>query len=179
MTNNPLSTKHRSMVLALRKDPESIRASLDVRGANLLHAAIGLAGEGLEFIMAHWQGDGETMVEEAGDILFYGTLVELELHLALEPARIDNGPEDPLELLITALNETVDLIKKRVIYEKPVPTEEIAWQLALTYRHLERVLRLINSSLAIARLANATKLEKRYPQGTFTNADAQARADKT
>ena len=99
--------------------------------------------------------------------------------MALEPARIDNGPEDPLELLITALNETVDLIKKRVIYEKPVPTEEIAWQLALTYRHLERVLRLINSSLAIARLANATKLEKRYPQGTFTNADAQARADKT
>lgn len=74
--------------------------------------------------------------------------------------------------------ELLDAVKKNVIYQKPLDRENVIEELG----DIEFYMQGLRSSLGITREEviehNIAKLSKRYSSGTFTNKDAQARADK-
>lgn len=78
----------------------------------------------------------------------------------------------------TEAGELLDAAKKVAIYNKPVDRENVIEELG----DLEFYMQGLRANLGITRedcLAhNIAKLTKRYPKGTFDNADAVARADK-
>lgn len=143
-----------------------------------LHAIIGLVGEYWEFQEAYTL---EHQVEELGDFGFYlealrqtcdwkplgkpTTLTDLEAGLKIEPA----------------LSTLLDKAKKGWAYNVPATPAYLAvleqkwyectrWWQATCYR--------LNFSPDEMHAANYTKLHKRYPEGRYSDAQAQARADK-
>lgn len=74
--------------------------------------------------------------------------------------------------------EVVDAVKKNVIYCKPVNRENVVEELG----DLEFYMEGLRQGLGITReecLAhNIAKLQKRYASGSFSNKEAQLRADK-
>lgn len=74
--------------------------------------------------------------------------------------------------------ELCDAIKKAIIYNKPLDMDNMIEELG----DLEFYLQQLRTRLSISRRqclkANIAKLNKRYPQGNYSDADAQARADK-
>lgn len=81
-------------------------------------------------------------------------------------------------LLSGETGELVDAIKKYTMYDKPLDYTNVIEELG----DLEFALEAIRSALDLNRdeclIMNAEKLSARYPEGKFSNADAQARADK-
>lgn len=75
--------------------------------------------------------------------------------------------------------ELLDAIKKTVIYQKPLDDENVIEELG----DLEFFLSGLRTALGIERAdclqANITKLEIRYPDATYSDKDAQDRADKS
>lgn len=74
--------------------------------------------------------------------------------------------------------ELLDAVKKYVIYDKPVDRANIIEELG----DLEFYMQGLRAEFGITRdetiQANIAKLSKRYHTGGYTNAQAQARADK-
>lgn len=74
--------------------------------------------------------------------------------------------------------ELLDAIKKWTMYNKPLDRENVIEELG----DMEFYLQSLRSALRISRedvlAANISKLEKRYPSGRYSDAQAQARADK-
>ena len=74
--------------------------------------------------------------------------------------------------------ELLDTIKKRVVYQKPLPLEDIIEELG----DLEFYLEGLRQGLGISREdcinANISKLRQRYPSGEYCDDLAQQRADK-
>jgi len=86
--------------------------------------------------------------------------------------------EHSLYGIMSEAGEIADCIKKCVIYEKPLDIEnlreelgDIMWYIALLANTMEWRLENILQE-------NDAKLEKRYPLGTYSNAQATTRADK-
>lgn len=81
-------------------------------------------------------------------------------------------------LIAGEVGELVDAIKKHTIYGKELDFVNVIEELG----DIEFALEAIRKSLEINRdealAMNMEKLMKRYPEGKFSNADAQARADK-
>jgi NTP pyrophosphatase (non-canonical NTP hydrolase) len=81
-------------------------------------------------------------------------------------------------LLSGEAGEVVDAIKKHTIYNKELDFVNVIEELG----DIEFALEAIRKSLGIHRdetlAMNMEKLSKRYPQGSFSNTDAQTRADK-
>lgn len=79
----------------------------------------------------------------------------------------------------TEAGELLDAAKKHVCYNKPIDLENVIEELG----DLEFYMEGLRAHLGITRdqviKANIAKLSKRYPKGTFSNTDAQARADKS
>ena len=74
------SEKHRALVRRLKKPPATIRANLGLADTDLIHAALGIAGEGGEVvdlikkrvINGHDAAEFRAkLAEELGDLLFY------------------------------------------------------------------------------------------------------------
>lgn len=74
--------------------------------------------------------------------------------------------------------EIIDAVKKHVVYDRPLDRGNLIEELG----DIEFYLQGMRARLGVSREEildhNMTKLAKRYPTGTFTNADAQARKDK-
>lgn len=74
--------------------------------------------------------------------------------------------------------ELLDAIKKAAIYAKPLDRENVIEELG----DLEFYMQGLRSALGISReqtlMANLLKLQKRYSSGTYSNQQAQDRADK-
>ena len=74
--------------------------------------------------------------------------------------------------------ELLDAIKKHVAYNKPIDREHIIEELG----DIEYYLQGLRAELGITRdtvlSGNISKLRKRYAKGSFSNEQAQARADK-
>ena len=81
-------------------------------------------------------------------------------------------------LLAGEAGEVVDAIKKHTIYGKELDYVNVIEELG----DIEFAMEAIRTSLGIHRdetlAMNMEKLATRYPQGKFSNADAQTRADK-
>ncbi len=78
----------------------------------------------------------------------------------------------------TEAGELLDAVKKNVCYNKPIDRENVIEELC----DIEFYLECLRARLAITREEvlkhNRQKLPRRYPGGSFSNQDAQARKDK-
>lgn len=85
---------------------------------------------------------------------------------------------------VTEANEMLDAAKKFAVYNKPLDVEnlieeigDLEFYLGATLQTLSRILgRDVTRGECLQ--TNITKLRKRYPSGTYTDRDAQQRADK-
>lgn len=77
--------------------------------------------------------------------------------------------------------ELLDAVKKHVIYNKPINLENIIEELGDIEFYMEQLRR--NTGVLITRehtlKENYAKLSKRYPSGSYSDTQAQARADKS
>ncbi|EPQ0109787.1 nucleoside triphosphate pyrophosphohydrolase family protein [Acinetobacter baumannii] len=74
--------------------------------------------------------------------------------------------------------ELLDAIKKHAIYGKPLDRENVIEELGDLEFYMERIRQIIGVSREETIAANMAKLGKRYSKGTYSNWQAQARADK-
>lgn len=74
--------------------------------------------------------------------------------------------------------ELLDAIKKHCVYQKPINMENVMEEAGDILFYLTGILNELDMTLEQCIQANMDKLSKRYPNGTYTNAAAIARADK-
>lgn len=146
---------------------------------DLLHVAVGIAGEVQELLSASTR---ENIAEELGDILFYCASFEL---VAIEMGqRILAHPGFDCSLEHCGISfrnhagEMLDTCKKFAIYNKPVIFTD---SLLFNYRNIvNRVVNYCNIlgfDFEAILATNVAKLKLRFPEG-YSDQAAQARADK-
>lgn len=150
---------------------------------NLLHAAVGLIGEVVEFMAAGTQKQSN---EELGDCEFYLEAAYQAIEKVDFQVQGKLGEKDgtqPLDeapsegMLLQCAATLLDLAKKAWAYRKPVASMPIQEALGLCVTALNRIYSEQHLSAGSIRKGNYDKLILRYPVG-YTDAAAQARADK-
>ena len=173
---------YRDFVASRFKSAESTHQDIAIRvtpqAVAGLHASMGLLGEVVELLQAINNNDTANVLEELGDCAFF-----LEAAYQAYGLPPHNPPRQSIastETLLTACGELQDLAKKEVIYCKPAAMlisarrEEL---LDIASRASEGVCKLWGTTLEAVQAENMLKLTLRHPAG-YTNASAQARADK-
>ncbi|UYA98735.1 putative nucleotide pyrophosphohydrolase [Xanthomonas phage vB_Xar_IVIA-DoCa5] len=172
--------------------PQMIRNLFKPMGsdaATRVHAAVGIAGEAAELIIA---SSIENIVEELGDIEFYveayyqalgGRRTALADELSLQTG--DPSGNQVLGTVTIAIAATagalLDLTKKSWVYEKPFDANA---ERAVRYEllRLEVMMGQLREMIGVRQVdvlgANQGKLGKRYPDGVYTDKAAQERIDK-
>ncbi len=74
--------------------------------------------------------------------------------------------------------ELLDAVKKHIIYEKPLDTENMLEELGDLEFYLEQLRQVLGVSRVDTLRHNLKKLAKRYPNYQYSNAKAEARVDK-
>ncbi len=74
--------------------------------------------------------------------------------------------------------ELLDAIKKHAVYGKPLDRENVLEELGDLEFYMAGMRQILHMSRNDVLKYNVDKLSKRYPQGTYTDADANTRADK-
>ncbi|MEQ6333303.1 hypothetical protein [Sphingobium sp. MK2] len=185
---NGSQTTYPPFVAALVKPGDAILATLTPDKADAWHMASCIPGEAGELftpLRDHDIGgrklDRENLIEELGDIEFYVEGLRRITDILYE----ETIPDDLVVLAsdYTYLPQTAadvfDVVKKWVIYNKPLDRAALVHKLYL----LETVLAAIREACGISRAevlqANVTKLGVRYANLAYSDAAAQQRADKT
>lgn len=78
----------------------------------------------------------------------------------------------------TEANELLDAIKKHTIYQKPLDVENIKEELGDLLFYMSNLMQSIGLSFEEILQHNIDKLSVRYASGSYSNAQAQQRADK-
>lgn len=175
------------MVANLAKSGVDILATLTPEKVALMHMAIGIAGEAGELLEAD-ADDRVNVLEEVGDALFYFTGMCLELGITdddyprLKPLpnyKYFVGFASHRDLVCIYASRVLDNVKKFFAYDKPLEREELISHLICFQQALRTVWDIdYGFTLEEIRAANRAKLSKRYPQLTYSDQAAQARADK-
>lgn len=76
------------------------------------------------------------------------------------------------------VGELVDAIKKHVIYQKPLDVENVKEELGDLLFYMSNLMQSVGLSFEEVLQHNVDKLSIRYPSGSYSNAQAQERADK-
>ena len=74
--------------------------------------------------------------------------------------------------------ELLDAVKKAVIYQRPLDRENVVEELGDLRFYMAGLMNALNISEMELLYATNAKLARRYPQGGYSDAQAQARADK-
>ena len=74
--------------------------------------------------------------------------------------------------------ELLDAIKKHCVYQKPIDLNNVMEEAGDILFYLTGILNELDMTLEECIKANMEKLSKRYPQGSYSNNAAIARADK-
>lgn len=74
--------------------------------------------------------------------------------------------------------ELLDAVKKHTMYDKPLDLDNVVEELGDIEFYLEGIRQILGLNRDDILRANINKLTKRYSSGTFTNEQAQQRADK-
>lgn len=74
--------------------------------------------------------------------------------------------------------ELLDAIKKHVVYKKPLDVHNVVEELGDLEFYMEAVRAAIGVTREEVVAQNVEKLSKRYPSGSYSNEQAQNRADK-
>jgi NTP pyrophosphatase (non-canonical NTP hydrolase) len=80
--------------------------------------------------------------------------------------------------IIGEAGELLDAIKKNAFYQKPLDTENVLEELGDIEFFLEGLRQNLGIDRQICIEGNIAKLSKRYSKGSFSNEQAQTRADK-
>lgn len=174
---------------------ESLFKKADKQSEMLIHAAVGVCGEAIEFEAAVREFNVENAIEELGDMAFYihkilnlydlntpeGVLVR-EFDELLEQYIEDDTKKIPnlVDRIVHRSGELLDLSKKIWVYEDESKTNAM---IASLFCVMDYIMNFVDQhpilgSLENIKQRNREKLSKRYPQGVFTNKDAQERKDK-
>ena len=78
----------------------------------------------------------------------------------------------------TEANELLDAIKKHTIYQKPLDVENVKEELGDLLFYMSNLMQSVNLSFDDVLKHNIDKLSVRYSSGSYSNAQAQQRADK-
>lgn len=147
-------------------------------GEGLIHAAVGLVGEVLEFEEATTRAH---QVEELGDCEFYLHAGYQVLNLVAPiGARTTFLGRPRFILHIQLLEEAeklLDQAKKVWVYGKPIGNRDVLTRLDRTRDALDAIYQFYGFSWQEILDANVVKLRKRYPTG-YSDAEALARKDK-
>ena len=182
----PRASMYALMVKDLLKDMGS-------HAATVLHAALGISGEAGETIPAVIRDDFPNMVEELGDGLFYAqgllnmfgwTLEEMLETIASgdDQDLIDDFLQSPGAGMVYYASNIIDEVKKTWAYNKEMNVPALKYSLGMYYRMLEETLSEWDLTFDDIEAHNQNKLvsgpNARYPSGKYSDAAAQARADK-
>lgn len=74
--------------------------------------------------------------------------------------------------------ELLDAIKKHVIYQKPLDVENVKEELGDLLFYMSNLMQSVGLSFEEILRHNIDKLSVRYSKGSYSNAQAQERADK-
>lgn len=78
----------------------------------------------------------------------------------------------------TEANELLDAIKKHTIYQKPLDVENVKEELGDLLFYMSNLMQTIGLSFEEVLQHNIDKLSIRYSSGSYSNQQAQERADK-
>lgn len=172
------------MVHALAKPGKEIVKGMTQDAAHLMHMAFGISGEVAELAEGIIKKKGkENYVEECGDIEFYLEGICQGLGQFVNPSRssVKHNQFDAgrhfLDMLINT-GSILDIVKKHVVYGKPLNEQFLVVHLHRLRRQLDRLYVQSNVTRDVVLLANMEKLGQRYTEGTYTDEAAIARADK-
>lgn len=186
-----VAEQHIELVARLSKPGDDIVAQLDPDKAELLHAAIGVAGEAGELI--EWavkdtaQRDMENFIEELGDMEFFMQMARRVLGYSRDEIVTMAKHEEFViaqdrvgcAALLSAHSCTfLDAVKKWAIYDAPANLGRMLKAMGEIEAAMAAFRMLHNVSREETLEHNIAKLNKRYQSGTYSNAEAQARADK-
>lgn len=183
---------HPALVSALVKPGASILATLTPEKADAWHMASCIPGEAGELVTPLAQHalfgvplDRENVVEELGDIEFYVEGLRAPLNI-IRGTTLEYGediPSDDMTYVACALAsraaDVFDVVKKWVIYNEPLDRNSLHKALG----NLEVALFAIRTHFGISyeetAAGNIMKLGKRYSKMTYSDQQAQDRADKS
>jgi hypothetical protein len=176
---------YQRMVKDLVKPGEDILATLTPMRANLMHMAIGLAGEASE-LLEHFCTDEPTphssIIEELGDGEFYleGICQAMHLTIALTGSYFQNPLSIPR--YVVAAGDVLDAVKKMVVHNKDIDLMDLVNKLTEVRVCLDRVYSYYSITQEEALAHNMHKLLKgdtaRYKDGVYSDEAAQLRSDK-
>lgn len=147
---------------------------------SLLHAAIGMSGEAIEFLAAGIKDDRENKLEEAGDLYFYMVAANNVLG---HGEQFDTGAHFQRfglieDQLVIQAGEIQDQIKKCWVYGKPLDSDLLKKELDKLNAIFQVAITVEAFSLQEVKDNNQKKLGKRFPEGVYSGSAALARADK-
>lgn len=189
---NGSTISHPDLVAALAKPGDAILESLTPQKADAWHHASCIPGEAGElfeplvehlFFSAGAPIDHDNLVEELGDIEFYLHGLRSNVGISYEEVAAQTTPNTNLTRTILTLPakaaDVFDAAKRWVIYNKPLDRAALSEALFA----FEYVLDAIRTKYSVTRTetlaGNVWKLGLRYEAITYSDAAAQARADKT
>lgn len=177
-----------TLELALENYPLMVGAlakKLATPTEDLVHMAMGLSGEMAELLASN---DRTNTIEELGDGLFYfcGFCLlidrpedfEVQLSNTIDLDTIDLDTMAVFKNLVITAGEVLDQVKKTWVYNKPLDLPTVILQLNLWYGYWQLAVNQTGATVLDVIQANVAKLNKRYPDGLYTDAHAQARLDK-
>lgn len=186
-TTHPyITTAYPDMIRALFKPMNTP----DQPHNNKMHAAIGFAGEAVSELQD--ATDPINFIEEAGDLEFYLQAWDLEIdqrlvnqsllsqHLMLWTFK-PNGLQSALTNLIRISGDMLDCAKKPWVYNKVPDYTAMEYLRKRARLNLDYLYVLFGTSQTEVQLANKKKLigpGGRFESGFYSDAAAQARADK-
>lgn len=169
------------MVHDLSKDGQEIIEGLTPQSAHLWHMATGVAGEVGELIENHLTDSGtENRIEELGDIEFYYEGIAAQSGIDSTSVQRKEAMHLDRELLelSAASAALLDAAKKHAVYEKPVDRTAVISAMNDIRGRLNNLYNRFEISRDDVIAANMKKLAVRYEGGSYSNDDAQKRADK-
>jgi len=186
--------KYAEMVGNLSKCGNEITGSLNKEKSHAWHMATGIAGECLELLECAYKFentgifDSENAIEELGDIYFYVTGLANtydELSVKIKPSLVDGDMQRVLNIFTEVSicgGEILDIVKKHCIYEKKIDFARLQEFIDKLLVSMLKVYNLVGVSHDEVIQHNVHKLlsgeNARYATGSYSNEQAQDRADK-
>ncbi len=193
-----IETKHRDMVLRLKKPGEEIQQSLTAWDCDFMHMAGCLPGEAAELYDGITDKEDE-ILEELGDFAFYLVACRSLLGekwttqaFAGKAATTSDPVKNSIQLMAIS-GHFWDVVKRIVIYRKPMGDPDKKYSgmplgavgadlLDEMERRFNSILTYCNYTLDEVLEANYTKLadadKGRYASGSYSDQQAQDRQDK-
>lgn len=165
------------MVRGLVKPGDEIVRNLTPGKAHLWHMASGIAGEICELLIAEENRDKANVLEESGDSLFYIEGALQLVGLSIHGIPVEVAPPD-LRGVVQNTGDVIDAVKRFVVYGKDFELQRFSEAANRLVQYIDSALNYFGLTREDALAHNFAKLGKRYAGHKYSDAAANARADK-